>query len=129
VLFETTVVAIALTGAEDKLTRVNEAACRFFGAEEETLRDRSLLSLVHPDQRDEARGILGAAASGSTDPWEGRFIRGDGETVWGELSSSWLQEEGVAHSRVVIIQDVTRRKAMEALELRRLKTEARLLEH
>ena len=123
VLFETTVVAMALTGAGDKLTRVNAAACRFFGAEEEELRDTSLLSLVHPDHRGEARRVLGASES-STDAWEARFLRKDGEIIWGDLSSSWLKEEGVAHSRVVIIQDVTRRKGMEALELQRLKTAA-----
>lgn len=128
VLFETSALGMALTDPDGKIARVNAAFCRFLACEEADVRGHHLLDFVHPEDLDQTRHYLAplgeAAARTRPSDAEWRFIRGDGATVWGRISSSWLAEDGVAHSRVVSVDDITAHKELEAFLLRRDKLEA-----
>jgi PAS domain S-box-containing protein len=130
ILFETSTVGMALATPEGRLVRVNQALCRFLERPEGEVRERNLVDFVHPDERATALARLqrppepGAGAGVPAEELEWRFLRGDGGTAWGLLSASWLEDDGVKHSRVLVLQDVTRRRQMEEAALRREKLEA-----
>ena len=130
VLFETSPVGMAVAGPDGTIGRVNASLCRFLGLDECQLQGRRFQQLIHPDDRDEAERLLrpttngGAAAHEAMHGTEWRFV-GDGEdTPWGYVSSSWLSDDGVHHSRVLVVQDITQRKQLEDTEMRREKLEA-----
>ncbi len=117
-LFEDSSVGMALAGPDGRLARGNAAFATFLGRSLDELRGSSLFDLLHPEER-EAMAIRlaerapvpkGAPARGDRDL---RYVRPDGTVAWGHTSCFWLTEDEVAHSLVLLVQDVTARKRME----------------
>jgi PAS domain S-box-containing protein len=130
VLFETSPVGMAVAGPDGVIGRVNASLCRFLGQDECQLQGLRFQDLIHPDDRAEAERLLrpatngGAAAHEAMHGTEWRFAGESDETPWGYVSSSWLSDAGVHHSRVLVVQDITQRKLLEDTEMRREKLEA-----
>ena len=124
ILFETSPVGMALTAPDGVIGRANAALCRFLDRSETELQGLSLLDMVHPDDRQKAEAVLARGADAPPADEEWRFQRGGDGVAWGHLCCSWLEDSGVPHSRVVIIQDVTRHKEAEQLLVRMEKLEA-----
>ncbi|TNF24623.1 MAG: PAS domain-containing sensor histidine kinase [Deltaproteobacteria bacterium] len=129
-LFDASPVGTAITTPPGQLTRVNAALAAFLGEDEEALRSQMLMDLVHPSQRAEAEAAFAVPADASAHGLaamtglEWRF-RDNGEAPrWGRVSWSWLVDGGEAHSRVVIVEDISHRKEMEQVLLRAEKMEA-----
>jgi PAS domain S-box-containing protein len=128
-LFETTAVGIAFTTPEGLVQRSNPALRHFLDVPPGRLDGSPLLDHAHPDDHEAARPVLTGrppehAHDVAPEAVELRFVRPDGSTIWGAVSVSWLQEHGGAHTRVVSVQDVTRRKRVEEALQTRQKLEA-----
>lgn len=126
VLFDTSPIGMALTTPEGRIVRANASLCAFLGRTEEALVGAPLATFMHPD--DDPTGIgLGVATDGEDAAADGadrmvgverRFVHLDGRALWGSVSASWLQDQGVRHSRVVIVQDITRQKRLDEVLVR-----------
>jgi PAS domain S-box-containing protein len=110
-LFDTTTVPMALAQVDGTLSRVNEAFCSFLARDELALIGASFLSFVHDADR-----------ANSTP--EVRFARGDGETAWGQMTSSPISDDQGNATTVFVVQDVTERKRAEQSLLRAAKLES-----
>jgi PAS domain S-box-containing protein len=110
-LFDTAVVPMALTQVDGTLSRVNGAFCRFLAREEAALIANNLFSFMHEGDR-------------ATSADERRFLRGDGQTAWGQMTWSPISDDHGNASAVVVVQDVTERKRVEHNLLRVAKLES-----
>jgi diguanylate cyclase (GGDEF)-like protein/PAS domain S-box-containing protein len=109
---------VALTTPGGVLVDANPALCALLGQTEEELYGRSVLDHVHPDVASAARA---AHALWITDParplrHETRLQRADGSDVPVQVTASWVAEDpdGLAAHLVMIVEDITERKALEA---------------
>ncbi|MBK6530501.1 MAG: PAS domain S-box protein [Deltaproteobacteria bacterium] len=124
-VFETNATGMALTDLDGNVVRANAAFTRFVGREGRELLGVDLFSMVYELDRPE-RPRPDAADASAFAATERRFVRPDGETVWGLVTWSWLSDEEGAppHSAVVLVQDVTSRKRHEQEMLRIAKLES-----
>ncbi len=109
---------IALTTPSGVLVDANPALCAMLGRTAEELYGRSVLDQVHPDTAGAARE---AHASWIADPvrplrHETRLQRDDGTDVPVQVTASWVAEgrDGLAAHLVMIVEDITDRKELEA---------------
>jgi diguanylate cyclase (GGDEF)-like protein/PAS domain S-box-containing protein len=109
---------IALTTPAGVMVDVNPALTAMVGRPAEELHGRSVLDLVHPEAVSAARE---AHVSLTTQPdrpmrHETRLIRRDGSEVPVQITASWVPEtdDGQDAHLVLIIEDITERKALEA---------------
>jgi PAS domain S-box-containing protein len=109
---------VALTTPGGRLVDANPALCALVGRTPEDLYGRSVLDLVHPDlvaAAQEAHGNIGADA-GRPMRLETRLVRADGGEVPVQVTASKVDEtaDGQAAHLVMIVEDITERKALEA---------------
>ncbi|MBU7039079.1 MAG: PAS domain S-box protein, partial [Theionarchaea archaeon] len=97
----------------------NSALQKFLGYTEEELRMRVVTEFSHPEELERDIGRLEELIAGKTNSLkvEKRFIRKDGEIVWGYLTVSLLRDaHGMPTYVIVSVQDTTEhKKAEEAL--------------
>jgi len=101
--------------SDTRLVYLNRAAVRLFGAEApEQLLGRSVLDVVHPDWRDEARerARLSQRQGRASGLAEFKYLRMDGSAVDVEAVSTPIQFEGRPAGQV-LIRDITGRKQAE----------------
>jgi diguanylate cyclase (GGDEF)-like protein/PAS domain S-box-containing protein len=108
---------VALTTPGGRLVDANPALCAMVGRTLEDLYGRSVLDLVHPDgvaAAQEAHGNIGEA--GRPMRLETRLVRTDGSEVPVQVTASKVEEtpDGQAAHLVMIVEDITERKALEA---------------
>ena len=114
---------IALTTPAGVLVDANPALCRMLGMAAEVLHGRSVLDLVH------AAGQVGAAQAHATllvdhsQPMrhETRLVHADGQEIPVQVTASWVDGDsaGEPPHLVMIVEDITDRKALEAQLLHR----------
>lgn len=108
---------IALTTPAGRLVDVNPALSAMAGRTPEELRGRSVLELVHPDAAPAAEEAHARLTANPDRPMrhETRLIRADRSAVPVQITASWVREdeEQAAHL-VLIVEDITERKALEA---------------
>uniref|UniRef100_UPI001B3D764A PAS domain-containing protein n=1 Tax=Phenylobacterium sp. TaxID=1871053 RepID=UPI001B3D764A len=109
--------------------RVNRAFARMLGYEPEELIGQDGWSFTWPDDRDEGREGYARLLSGEVSTYhrEKRYLRRDGQPVWGRLSGSIVRdpETGEPLLSVGVVEDIDeRRKAQAALEKTREDLEA-----
>jgi diguanylate cyclase (GGDEF)-like protein/PAS domain S-box-containing protein len=109
---------IALTTPSGVLVDANPALCVMLGRTEDELHGRSVLDQIHPEAASAARD---AHASWIADParpmrHETRLLRADGDDVPVQVTASWVAEDpdGLAAHLVMIVEDITDRKLLEA---------------
>ena len=126
-LVERAGIGIMTDDLDGRLTFINDQACAVLGYAREELLGRSLLELVHPEDRDRARTIHEekvAANGGSTDWYEFRGLRRDGSTFYAEVNLSPRHQDGRMTGFQIYMRDVTRRKELEAQLLQAQKLES-----
>ncbi len=114
--FELSPVSIATVGLDRRLVLSNHAFARFLGYEEEEMRDKTIDEITHPEDRHIGKGEMMAMMRGEIEraTVEKRYVRKDGEIVWGEVSISLIRDrQGVPLHFLPVIQDVTKRKNAE----------------
>ena len=108
---------IALTTPDGILVDANPALCALVGLSAELLHGQSVLDLAHPDAAAVARDAHATLTAQPGRPMrvETRLVRADGNEVPVQVTASRVAEtpEAPAHL-VIIIEDITERKALEA---------------
>ncbi|HLM07308.1 MAG TPA: sensor domain-containing diguanylate cyclase [Blastococcus sp.] len=109
---------IALTTPEGVLVDANPALCAMLGRTEADLYGHSVLDQLHPDVVPAAREAYASLVAAPTRPMrhETRLLRPDGADLPVQVTASWVQEtpDGQAAHLVMIVEDITERKALEA---------------
>jgi diguanylate cyclase (GGDEF)-like protein/PAS domain S-box-containing protein len=108
---------IALTTPEGILVDANPALCALVGLSADALHGRSVLDLAHPDAMAVARDAHATLTAQPDRPMrvETRLMRADGTDVPVQVTASRVAETSDAPAHlVIIIEDITERKALEA---------------
>jgi diguanylate cyclase (GGDEF)-like protein/PAS domain S-box-containing protein len=109
---------VALTTPDGVLVDANPALCVLLGRTEEELYGRSVRDQVHPEAAAAARDAHAAWIADPARPLrhETRLLRADGTDVPVQVTASWVAEgsDGLAAHLVMIVEDITDRKALEA---------------
>jgi diguanylate cyclase (GGDEF)-like protein/PAS domain S-box-containing protein len=114
-LFENANDVIYTLATDGTVLSMNRAAEKVFGVSREEAVGSNLLTLVHPDSREEAGKLRGLTASGNSSACEIRFLGHPGSLVSLEINSHPVKEGGRVVGVQAIARDVTERRAAEAL--------------
>ena len=116
-VFENAPIGMALVGPDLRFFRANRALCDMLGYSEPELVTRTVADITHPDDlatTAEATRRLVAGEIPATQ-LEKRYVRRNGEVLWGLISSSAVRDEtGAIGYFIAQIADITARKAVEA---------------
>jgi diguanylate cyclase (GGDEF)-like protein/PAS domain S-box-containing protein len=109
---------IALTTPAGVLVDANPALCDLLGRPTDELHGHSVLDFVHPEARAAAAEAHALLTAHRTRPMrlETRLVRADSSEVPVQVTASWVEEtdDGQAAHLVMIVEDITERKALEA---------------
>lgn len=130
-LFEGAAIGMAIAESSGRLLRVNQALAAMLGYEEAELVSMGFIELTHPEDRQLDWGLHMELMAGKRDSFriEKRYIRKDGATIWGRLTTSALRAQGNASGDLVVgmVEDITDRREQEARIERSLDEKAVLL--
>jgi len=117
--FETAGIGIALVDMQGHPIKSNSALQRMLGYSEEELRRMQFTEFTHPDDRQRDWGMYQELLAGKIENHEieKRYLRKDGQVVWGYLTGSLVRgADGQPLYGVGMVEDITERKnAVEAL--------------
>jgi len=109
---------VALTTPEGVLVDANPALCRMLGRTAEELYGKSVLDQLHPDAASAAREAHASLVASPSRPMrhETRLLNSDGTDLPVQVTASWVKAtpDGQAAHLVMIVEDITERKALEA---------------
>jgi diguanylate cyclase (GGDEF)-like protein/PAS domain S-box-containing protein len=109
---------VALTTPSGVLVDANPALCAMLGRTDEDLYGRSVLDQLHPEAAGAARDAHAAWLADPSRPLrhETRLLSADGSDIPVQVTASWVAEgpDGLAAHLVMIVEDITDRKALEA---------------
>jgi diguanylate cyclase (GGDEF)-like protein/PAS domain S-box-containing protein len=109
---------IALTTPAGVLVDANPALSTLLGQPAEQLHGHSVLDFVHPDGRAMAAEAHARLTEQRSRPMrlETRLVQPDGSELPVQVTASWVPEtpDGQAAHLVMIVEDITERKALEA---------------
>jgi len=114
--FSNAPMGVALTTPAGVLVDANAALATMLGRSAEDLHGSSVLDLVAPEAADAAREAHGRIATNRGRPMrlETRLVRSDGTTLPTQVTASLVAESaGQAAHMVLIVEDITDRKALE----------------
>ncbi|MCL5256629.1 MAG: PAS domain S-box protein, partial [Chloroflexi bacterium] len=106
-------IGAAITSLDYRFQQVNEAMCRFTGYSRAELVTLSFADITHPDDLTESADAVGRLLAGEIDRYhtDKRYIRKDGQVVWGHLSLALMRSEaGDPFCFLPIVEDITERK-------------------
>jgi diguanylate cyclase (GGDEF)-like protein/PAS domain S-box-containing protein len=117
-VFANAPMGIALAAPNGRLLDVNPALARLVGRAAEELCDVPVLDLVPEDAVAAAEAALAQLLAERDHPMrhETRLVRADGEEVAVQVTASWVEAtaDGQAAHLVLLVEDITDRKALEA---------------
>jgi len=114
-LFDQSPAGLVIFDADASKVRVNAAYCRFVGRSEKEVFSTSFAEKLHPDDRGRVQQMIAELDQGRPVDVELRFIRGDGEVVWGRMIARRTSTEGRLHNGLSIVEDITHQKRAEAV--------------
>ena len=115
-LFDNLSVGVAMIDREGQVLAANKTVCRFLGYSQEELIGTPLLELIYPEDLDADRDLFKPIIKGENDHclMDKRYVRKDGEIVWGRLHVSGIKdEEGHIKYMSAICEDITACKLVE----------------
>ncbi len=117
--FEQAPIGAALLDPDGRFLRVNAELCRITGYSPAELVSRSVLDITDPEHRSRTEGLMADLLAGRVDHGrtEERYVRSDGEAVWGRASMGMLRDAmGRPGSLMLMIEDISGTvRAVEAL--------------
>lgn len=116
-IYETSPVGILNVGPNGHFLRCNRAFEEFVGYSEAELIALSFIKTTHPEDVEISAREMNSLLAGEKPnvSFEKRFIRKDGQVVWGHVSASVLRnEKGEFIKTISIIENITERKLAEA---------------
>jgi len=120
--FDLSPVGIVMVGLDKRFHRTNNAFSHFLGYSAEELAGKTIEEITFAEDRDIGMAELMDIVKGeiNTSRVQKRYVRKDGEWVWGEVTISLVRDqENKPQYFLSIIEDITKRKRNEA-EMRRL---------
>jgi PAS domain S-box-containing protein len=114
--FENSGSGIALVDMQGQPVKSNPALQKLLGYTEEELSHMTFTEFTHVDDRELDWRLYNELVSGKRDKYEieKRFIKKDGQVIWGNLVVSLVRDtEGVPKYAVGMVQDITERKRAE----------------
>ncbi|NTW59973.1 MAG: PAS domain S-box protein, partial [Nitrospirae bacterium] len=115
--FENAAVAVALVDQDGRVVEANDADCRFLGYPRSELIGMHFTQFTHPQDLDVDVNLYRSLMNGERQGYEieKRYIRKDGEVVWGRVSVSLIHDsQGSPLYTSVVCSDITDRKRTEA---------------
>lgn len=115
-VFETTVVGLAIVGADGRLCHVNDAFCRLCGHTAQSLRTKTFADITHPDDIDADFSCLKDLSEGRIDSYQldKRYIRADGSHAWVNITVSILDGDQDSTQRyLAVVQSIAEQKKLE----------------
>lgn len=115
-IFEGAGIGIGMTDPYGKMIESNQALEDLLGYKKEELLGKAIIELVHPDDRDFEKRYLMHYQNMSLKPgfFEKRYIRKDGNVMWGKLTTSVIYDErGIPAFGIGMLEDITQRKHAE----------------
>jgi diguanylate cyclase (GGDEF)-like protein/PAS domain S-box-containing protein len=115
-IFDSAGIGVDLVDIDGRILESNRKLQEMLGYTAEELRGMTVLDFTHPDDREATAQVLSALLEGRTNrcTTEKRYLRKDGSIVWGTLSATApLADDGLPHSFIGIIEDITERKELE----------------
>jgi diguanylate cyclase (GGDEF)-like protein/PAS domain S-box-containing protein len=117
-VFANAPMGVALTTPEGVLVDANPALCAMLGRSAPDVHGRSVLDLLHPDVVTVAAKAHAGLVTQPDRPMrlETRLLQADGNDIPVQVTASWVAAtpEGQAAHLVMIVEDITERKALEA---------------
>jgi PAS domain S-box-containing protein len=127
--FEHTPIGMTLVGLDGRYLQVNAAMCALTGYTEAELLARAFQDITHPDDLAPELAQAERLLTGEIRVFrlEKRYVRKDGEVVWGCVNSSLVRDEHGTPLHVIgQVEDITARKQAEA-DLKAVETRNRTL--
>jgi diguanylate cyclase (GGDEF)-like protein/PAS domain S-box-containing protein len=117
-VFANAPIGVAVTTPAGVLLDANPALARLLGRAAEELRGRSVLDQIPPDLAPDAREAHATLVAAPHRPMrhETRVTRPDGTEIPVQVTASWVERspEGQPAHLVIIVEDITERKELEA---------------
>ncbi len=116
--FNDTAFSIAFIGLNYRFVKVNSAFCNLSGYTENELKLMSVIDLLHPDDKENEKGILSGLFRGEvmSSRRDKRLIRRNNEVIWVKASMS-LSRDKNDHPKFVIamMENVTQQKKFDKI--------------
>jgi len=131
-IFENAGIGMALMDLHGFPVTSNPQLEEFLGYSKSELTGMALAELTHPDDVESDAQLYQSLLAGEREYYivEKRYIRKDGQTVWGRLTASLVREgNGTPRFGVAMIEDVTARKEAEEKNIRLYAEATRRLQH
>ncbi|MDQ2959848.1 MAG: EAL domain-containing protein [Candidatus Dormibacteraeota bacterium] len=111
---------LAISDNDNRLVRLNAAACAFLGRPEQEMIGHGVFEYLEPEFQAEMRNALATEAAGTSTAYENHewaFERPDASLVWGAIRTKRLLDpDGRIWSRMSMVEDITARKLGAAQE-------------
>lgn len=115
-IFEESAIGMSLVDMNGYILDSNPALAEMLGYSKEELYLKSIKELTHPDDIPESTALFQELARGKRESYtrEKRYLRQDGQIVWGQVAVSVLRgPRREPQYAIVMTQDVTKRKEAE----------------
>ena len=115
-IFENAGIGIALVDMQGRFIKSNPSLQRWLGYSEEELGRMTFTDYTHPEDRNLVWGLFDELTTGKNHTYaiEKRYLKKDGEVVWGLLTVSIVRDKhGLSEYAVGMVQDITERKRAE----------------
>jgi PAS domain S-box-containing protein len=119
-LFDEAPLGIVMMGPDRRFIRLNKAFCRMLGYTEQELLRLTIADITFADDMPKSQKMMKQLFKGEISSFriEKRYLKQDGELVWGNVTVSFFNDEnGVPF--LAMIEDITERKQAEE-QLRKL---------
>lgn len=117
VFFQESAVGVAVSAMDGRIVEANPAFQKMIGYTDDELRAMTFFDITHPEDRAREEKALEKVLAGPTPPivtFEKRYIRKDGETIWGRLTVSMIMDDaGQPVYGLGVVEDITMRKQAE----------------
>ncbi|WP_421121370.1 PAS domain S-box protein [Aquihabitans daechungensis] len=114
-------IPMAMGDLDGLVTDINQAALDLLGLGREDIIGKPALVFIHPDDRAASAASISGLAHGTARTLrnERRFLRPDGTTTWGDVSTTLVdREDGTPSHWMSTLIDITARKDAEAAQRR-----------
>jgi len=114
--FEAAAIGMCLADTEGRLVKANGALQRFLGWSGAELADLRFHDITHPEDLERDVALFQSLLAGDRASYEieKRYVRRDGETVWGRLTVSMVSPTGGRpRFAVAMVEDITERRRLE----------------
>jgi PAS domain S-box-containing protein len=119
-IFEQTAIGVGYVVVTQHFHMANAKLREMFGFSHGEMMQRTVLDLVHPDDRPAMAAIRDEtlATGSAVMHGEARFVRRDGSSFWGEMSAALVHPGDTKPELVVLIRDISVRREAQAVAKR-----------